>query len=159
MSHPNIAIREAKAEESAVIVSFQLKMALETEGLMLDQTVVANGVKAVFSDPHKGKYYVAVAEKKIVGCMLNTYEWSDWRNATFVWFQSVWVEPDWRGKGVFRAMYEHIKKRVLADENLKGIRLYVFHTNKKAQEVYASLGMEGEMYRMFEWVKSYVSEG
>ncbi|MDP2424052.1 MAG: GNAT family N-acetyltransferase [Bacteroidales bacterium] len=152
MSKP-FYIREAVASESSLIASFQLKMALETENLMLNPIVLQNGVNAVFDDPAKGYYYVAQAGDEVIGCMLTTYEWSDWRNGAFVWLQSLWVEPKWRGKGVFKALYNHVKESVLRNENLKGMRLYVFHTNKQAQKVYGALEMGDESYRMFEWVK------
>ena len=147
-------VREAKSNEADLIINFQISMAKETEDINLEHTIVAAGVQAVFSDPGKGKYYLAEFEGKVIACMLSTYEWSDWRNGTFIWLQSVYVKPGFRGKGVFRSMYEHIKALVSENDNLKGIRLYVFHTNESAQAVYRSLEMEDQHYRMFEWVKS-----
>jgi ribosomal protein S18 acetylase RimI-like enzyme len=146
-------LREAKSSEADLIAGFQIAMAKETEDLSLEPTIVYAGVQAIFNDPGKGKYYLAECEGEIVACMLTTYEWSDWRNGTFIWLQSVYVKPGFRGKGVFRSMYRHIKELVSENENLKGIRLYVFHTNERAQAVYRSLEMEDQQYRMFEWVK------
>jgi len=148
-----ITVREARQGEAELIIGFQVEMARETEDIILAQSVVSEGVNAVFADPNKGKYYLAESEGEIIACMLNTYEWSDWRNGTFIWLQSVYVKPAFRGKGVFRSMYQHIKKLVSEDQKLKGIRLYVFHTNESAQAVYRSLEMEDQHYRMFEWVK------
>lgn len=150
----NFIIREATLKEAGIIVEFQQAMALETESITLDTATVENGVQAVFSDPSKGKYYLAEHEGELIACLLTTWEWSDWRNGTFIWLQSVYVKPDWRGKGVFRQMYAHICKLVKEDAELKGIRLYVFHTNLAAQQVYRSIGMEDNHYRMFEWVKA-----
>lgn len=149
----NINVREAESEEAKIIAEFQQAMALETENITLDTATVENGVQVVFSDPSKGKYYLAEHEGELIACLLTTYEWSDWRNGTFIWLQSVYVKPAWRGKGVFRRMYEHIRQIVSENDGLKGIRLYVFHTNKAAQAVYHSIGMEDKHYRMFEWVK------
>jgi ribosomal protein S18 acetylase RimI-like enzyme len=146
-------VREAKPNEADLIINFQISMAKETEDIHLEHTIVAAGVQAVFNDPTKGTYYLAEAEGEVIACMLTTYEWSDWRNGTFIWLQSVYVKPEFRGKGVFRNMYQHIKELVSANGNLKGIRLYVFHTNMSAQSVYRSLEMEDQHYRMFEWVK------
>lgn len=146
-------VREARPGEAVLIIGFQIEMARETEDMILEQSVVSAGVNAVFSDPNKGKYYIAESGNEILACMLTTYEWSDWRNGTFIWLQSVFVRPEWRGKGVFRSMYGHIKALVSENENLKGIRLYVFHTNENAQAVYRSLKMEDQHYKMFEWVK------
>mgnify|MGYP000240138071 CR=1 FL=1 len=148
-----IAVRETMPQEASLIAGFQKAMAKETENMILDDRIISAGVQAVVSDPTKGCYYVAESAGRVIACMLTTYEWSDWRNGTFIWLQSVYVEPEWRGKGVFRKMYEHIKTKVSDNENLKGIRLYVFHTNKSAQAVYRSLKMEDQHYRMFEWVR------
>jgi len=149
----HIAVREAMPQEASLIAGFQKAMAKETENMILEDSVISAGVQAVVSDPNKGCYYVAESAGRVIACMLTTYEWSDWRNGTFIWLQSVYVDPEWRGKGVFRKMYEHIKTKVSNNENLKGIRLYVFHANKSAQAVYRSLKMEDQHYRMFEWVK------
>lgn len=128
-------------------------MASETEKIVLDLDTVIRGVKAVFDDPSKGRYYVVEIDERPVACMLTTYEWSDWRNGYFLWIQSVWVEPEWRGKGVYKAMYHFLKELVLQHDIFLGLRLYVFHQNKAAQQVYHHLGMETDMFRMFEWIR------
>lgn len=146
-------VRKANSHESDLIAGFQIAMAKETEDVALSEPIVSEGVKAVFKNPGKGQYYVAEINNEVIACMLITTEWSDWRNGTFLWFQSIYVKPEFRGKSVFKQMYNHIRSLVEADKNLKGIRLYVFHTNKKAQAVYKSVGMDDEFYRLFEWVK------
>ncbi len=148
-----IYIREARHDEAALITAFQIDMAKETENIVLQEPVITAGVLEVFNDSTKGMYYVAESGNEVIACMLITQEWSDWRNGKFLWFQSVYVKPAFRGLGVFRAMYAYMKSMVESDRNLRGLRLYVFHTNKNAQAVYRSLGMEGQHYRMFEWVK------
>lgn len=146
-------IREAYPDEAGLIAGLQMAMAKETENLNLSEPTITAGVIAVFEDHKKGQYYVAEMGGEVIACMLITSEWSDWRNGTFLWFQSVYVKPEFRGKGIFRKMYNHIKSMVECDESLKGLRLYVFHTNQNAQAVYRSLDMENQYYRMFEWVK------
>lgn len=152
-SSETVTVRQAQPREAELIAAFQIAMAKETENETLNPSVIKKGVKAVFSDPGKGCYYLAEANGEVIACMLTTYEWSDWRNGTFIWLQSVYVIPEWRGKGVFRRMYDYVKDMVKTSENLKGLRLYVFHTNQKAQGVYHAIGMEDKNYRMFEWIK------
>jgi len=148
-----ILIRKAKLTDSHQIVSFQVQMALETENLVLEKRIVEIGVEAVFQDKTKGTYYVAEIEGKVVGSLLTTYEWSDWRNGRVLWIQSVFVEADQRGKGVYRKLYEYVKERVqLDDTDFRGIRLYVDKTNTAAQKVYEKLGMENHHYEMYEWM-------
>lgn len=146
-------IREATPTDTPSLLDFQLKMALETENIQLEISTLSQGVSRLFKDPSKGKYYVAVEAEEIVGCLLTTYEWSDWRCGTILWIQSVYVAANWRGKGVFKKLYEHIQSLINQDPNLKGIRLYVDKSNRRAQEVYSNLKMNGAHYTVFEWMK------
>lgn len=146
-------IREAGGEEYNAIVEFQLAMASETEEITLDRATVENGVKAVLADNNKGRYYVAEIEGRIVGSLLTTYEWSDWRNGTVLWIQSVYVLPDFRRRGVYRNLYSHLKKLVTESNQLNGIRLYADKSNKVAHKTYRKLGMVDDHYITFEWLK------
>ncbi|NPA68911.1 MAG: GNAT family N-acetyltransferase [Chlorobi bacterium] len=142
--------REAKQEEYKVIAGFQNKTALETEHLKLDAETVLKGVKAVFSDNTKGKYYVVEDDGKVVSSLLTTYEWSDWRNKYVIWIQSVYVLPEYRRKGVFNLMYSEIKNIAENNPKYSGIRLYVDKTNINARKVYEKIGMSGNHYDLFE---------
>lgn len=148
-----ISIRKALPEDASTIVDFQIKMAKETENLVLEAEKLMPGALAVFDDASKGTYYVAVKGDEVIGCLLTTYEWSEWRNGTVLWIQSVYILEEYRGQKVFRKMYEHIQQIVEQNDAYKGIRLYVEKDNTRAQKVYAALGMDGEHYRMFEWIK------
>lgn len=148
-----ISIREATLSDISAITGFQIKMAMETESLVLDHNIVSKGVAAVFADNKLGKYYVAVSNKEVCASLLITPEWSDWRNSHVLWIQSVYVIPEFREKGVFKKMFEHLKDMVLRSENISGLRLYVDKSNKKARHVYWTLGMDGEHYELFEWMK------
>jgi GNAT superfamily N-acetyltransferase len=146
-------IRPARPEDAATLVDFQLRMARETEGLELDLPTLTRGVQAVLDDPSRGQYWIAEAEGRVVGSLMTTYEWSDWRNGTVLWIQSVYVPPELRGSGIYRRLYEHLRERVLATPGLMGIRLYVDRRNTAAQSVYERLGMSCEHYATFEWLK------
>ncbi|HEV7506053.1 MAG TPA: GNAT family N-acetyltransferase [Thermoanaerobaculia bacterium] len=151
-----VRIRPGGTGDAAAIVDFQLRMARETEDLELDRDTVVRGVAAVFADPTKGSYWVAERQDRpgeVVGSLLTTFEWSDWRDGTVLWIQSVYVVPEERGRGVYRALYEHLKRRAEDDPALMGIRLYVDRRNAAAQGVYERLGMSREHYEMFEWLK------
>ena len=146
-------IRKANPSEIDSIVTFQQKMAMETESLELDTAILTKGVQAVFDDSSKGIYYVAIEDEKTIASLLITYEWSDWRNGQVYWIQSVYVLPEHRGKGVYKQMYLHLKEEVEKSPNIRGLRLYVEKDNQIAQKVYSKLGMDGEHYKMFEWMK------
>ncbi len=145
-------IRKAIIEDASVIIDFQKKMAWETEGMTLKPEIINNGVNGVFDNPSRGQYWVAEDNGQIVASLLITYEWSDWRNSDVWWFQSVYVLPEWRRKGIFRSMYDKI--RLEADNNgIAGLRLYVETNNSAAQKTYEALGMQSQHYRMYEWLK------
>ena len=150
-----VQIRKAKPEEAIKIVDFQLKMALETEQIILDETTLNEGVKKVFLHPEKGEYYVALVNNTIVASLLITFEWSDWRNRTIYWIQSVYVDKAHRRQGIYATMYAYIKELAKNDPAVGGIRLYVDKTNTSAQKTYSSLGMNGEHYQVFEWMKVF----
>lgn len=146
-------IRQAIESDAPSIVEFQLAMAWETETLRLDEPTVVKGVAAVFADSSKGVYYVAETDGHVVGSLLTTFEWSDWRNGTVLWIQSVYVRPEYRKRSIFSKLYKHIQKMVVENQNLRGIRLYADKTNTSAHGVYEHLGMTAEHYQMYEWMK------
>lgn len=143
-------IRIAKYEDADSLIEFNQAMAMETEGKRLAAETLRSGVEAVFGDERRGFYAVAESEGAIVGGLMVTFEWSDWRNAWFWWIQSVYVTPEVRGQGVYRKLYEFVLKK--ADENgdVCGFRLYVETENINAQKVYQKLGMGKSHYLMFE---------
>ncbi len=146
-------IRIADRKDIYSILKFQLEMAKETEGVELEYYVVEKGINAVLTDSSKGKYYVAESNGNVVGSLLTTYEWSDWRNGTVLWIQSVYIEPQYRRKGIYSMLYEHVKNYVIKNPDLKGIRLYADKSNETAQKVYRKLGMSPDHYITFEWLK------
>jgi GNAT superfamily N-acetyltransferase len=149
----DLRFRQATPGDAQSIIEFQLAMARETEGLELDHAVLARGVAAVFRDASLGLYFVAEADGAVAGSLMITYEWSDWRNGTVWWIQSVYVVPSLRGRGIYAGLYKHVKQQVEGDPAIRGIRLYVDGRNAIAQQVYTRLGMDGEHYRVFEWMK------
>jgi len=146
----NIHIRQAAIADAGTIADFNASMARETENLELDRTRLHKGVQALLADPTKGYYYVAVADGVVVGQLMITYEWSDWRNATFWWIQSVYVRPDYRHLGIFRSLYSHVESIARAGGGVCGLRLYVEHSNTRAQRTYEALGMKPSHYLMMD---------
>jgi GNAT superfamily N-acetyltransferase len=149
-------VRPAEPSDAPTIIDFQLRMARETEGLELDPDRVRRGVTAVFADPAKGRYWVAEGapgSPGIVASLLVIPEWSDWRAATVLWIHSVYVEPAWRRRGLFRRMYARLREEVDARPELAGLRLYVAQGNEGAQRVYEAAGMTRDHYHLYEWLK------
>lgn len=151
--HPDtvtITMGEAEQEINEAIASFNVAMAFETEALELDAERVRKGVASVLGNPDLGFYLIARITGKPVGCLMVTYEWSDWRNGMFWWIQSVYVTPEHRGRGIYRQLYNEVVRRALDNAQVCGVRLYVEHDNHVAQEVYRALGMSNRGYLVFE---------
>ncbi len=146
---PSITIRAARSADAPVIVANNLSMAWETEALRLDEQVLTDGVTRVLEEDVGARYWLACDADTVVGQLMITTEWSDWRNAWVWWIQSVYTSPEGRGRGVYRALYEHVRDHA-QEQHVAGIRLYVDTRNTTAQAVYTKLGMEGEHYRVFE---------
>ena len=143
-------IRPATRDDAETIARFNVLMARETEHLELDPGRVLDGVRAVFDEPGRGWYLVAESENRVVGQLMVTYEWSDWRNGVFWWIQSVYVAPEARGQGVYKALYADLLRRAGADGGVCGLRLYVEKENGRAQGVYARSGMRRTAYDLYE---------
>lgn len=143
-------LRPAHVGDLDTIVAFNTRMAEETEGLRLDPTLIVPGVRAMIEDPAKGRYFVAERDGQIIGQIGVTSEWSDWRNGHFWWIQSVYVLPEARRGGVFRALYEHVRAEAKRQAGLIGLRLYVEEHNTGAQKTYERLGMGLTAYRLME---------
>jgi GNAT superfamily N-acetyltransferase len=146
----NLTIRRAIPADTAVLVEFNTAIAWETEHKRLDPKILTAGVEAVFADPTRGFYTVAERDGQVVGQMMVTFEWSDWRNGWFWWIQSVYVREDARRGGVFRALYHAIAEQAAADRNVIGLRLYFETDNTRAQSTYRALGMTDTTYGMME---------
>ena len=148
--------REGTFSDIETIVKFQKEMAIETENKTLLESSIKLGVTEVMRDKQKGTYLIGEYEGDVIGSLLITYEWSDWRNGWFWWIQSVYVKKRWRRKGVYSHLYEEVKKLSFSAGNVCGIRLYVEKENKIAQSVYKNLGMYNTKYLLYE---TELSEG
>ena len=143
-------VRLAKRNDVDVIADFNISMAMETEDKELDRDVVRKGVRGLFDRGDYGFYVVAEIDEVVVGSLMITYEWSDWRAGLFWWIQSVYVRPEYRQKGVFREMYGFLKKTAERERGVCGFRLYVEKSNTAAQSTYERLGLGEIYYRVYE---------
>jgi len=151
-----INIRLAQPTDTEALIAFNQAMARETEGKHLDTKILSDGVRAVFADEKKGFYVVAESAPDndeigaIVGGLMITFEWSDWRNAWFWWIQSVYILPETRGRHIYSRLYDFVKEKAAAQGNVCGFRLYVETENSHAQAVYEKVGMKASHYLMYE---------
>lgn len=145
------SIREAIADDRDWLADCAIAMALETEHKQLDPGTVRAGVAVGIADPAKARYFIAMdTNGSVIGTLMLTREWSDWRNGDWWWIQSVYVPPAHRRRGVFAALYRHAEALARATPGVIGLRLYVERDNAAAQRTYSALGMDDAGYRIFE---------
>ncbi|HEX5011576.1 MAG TPA: GNAT family N-acetyltransferase [Planctomycetota bacterium] len=145
-----VTVRPATRADLDQLIAFNASMAQETEGKRLDPARLQPGVAAVLADTGRGRYLVAELGGRVAGALLLTREWSDWRNGWFWWIQSVYVVPEARGRGVYRALHESVLAEARADTQVCGVRLYVDQDNRAAQATYAAVGMRRTHYLFYE---------
>jgi ribosomal protein S18 acetylase RimI-like enzyme len=146
-----LGVRQATPADLAVVVEFNRLLALESERRALDPAALGAGVRATLADAQAwGRYFLAEEEGAVLGQLGVTYEWSDWRNGWVWWLQGVYVRPEARRRGVFRALYEHACRAARASPDVVGLRLYVDEDNRAAQRTYERLGMARTGYLIFE---------
>ncbi|HEV2394378.1 MAG TPA: GNAT family N-acetyltransferase [Verrucomicrobiae bacterium] len=136
--------------DAPVLAEFNIRLAHETENMRLDPTTVALGIAALLRDAAKGVYYVAEVNGAVVGQVMITYEWSDWRNGNLWWLQSVYVQKEFRGRGVFRALFGHLTTLARGQGEVRALRLYMHSENERARRSYEALGMRRTAYEVFE---------
>ncbi|MBM3277609.1 MAG: GNAT family N-acetyltransferase [Candidatus Handelsmanbacteria bacterium] len=146
----DLVIRPAHMGDIKPLVEFNQALARETEDRELSAQTLRSGVLGLLARPQYGFYLVAQKGNTVVGGLLITFEWSDWRDGVYWWVQSVYVRPQYRGQGVYRALYAAVKTRVAARPEVRGCRLYVEKDNLRAQAVYEKLGMKATGYQVYE---------
>jgi len=147
---PAVTVRPATLADLDVLVRFSAAMARETEGRALELKRLRKGVRAVLASERHGRYLVAESGAAVVGQLLLTSEWSDWRNGVFWWIQSVYVEPSARRRGVYQTLHQHVVRDARERGDVCGVRLYVEKDNRRARTAYTSLGMTATAYRIYE---------
>lgn len=146
-------VRLATPQDAPVLIEFNAAMALETEQKELLPEVIGAGVRSLLGNPAAGFYVLAEKDDRVLGALMITKEWSDWRNGTFWWIQSVYVRPELRRQGVYKLLYRHVQDLAADDPAVCGFRLYVEHENARAQATYRALGMKQTRYLVFEELK------
>ena len=149
----DLKIRRGNSGDAPALVAFNSAMALETEGKRLLPHVIRAGVRALLRRPDSGFYLVAEVDGGVIGTLMVTREWSDWRNGDFWWIQSVYIQPAFRRRGVYRRLYRHLQADAAKKRAVCGFRLYVERHNRRAQATYRANGMERTHYLVYEQLK------
>jgi GNAT superfamily N-acetyltransferase len=150
MDAPTLLVRAATPADAEAIAAFNAAIARESEHRELDPARLRAGVQQALADPARARYFLACLGERIIGQLMLTVEWSDWRNGWFWWIQSVYVDREQRGRGVYAALHRHVRQLARAGRDVIGLRLYVERGNARARRVYDRLGMHPTSYLVYE---------
>src|SRR4249919_517163 len=145
-----IRIRPAMQADVSLMARWAEAMAMETEDKPLDPDTVLRGIQLALADPLRGRYFIAEIGGEPAGTLMLPTEWSDWRCGWWWWIQSVFVETQFRRRGVYRALHAYVLALAQADPQVRGLRLYVERENANARRTYEFLGMVDAGYSMYE---------
>lgn len=149
-SNLSIRVRDAVPDDWPVIAEFNCRLARETEDKRLDRATIERGVKLALAKPEYCRYFIAEVDHHVAGQTMITYEWTDWRAGVLWWIQSVYVAAEYRRQGVFRALFEHIRRQAQASPDVRGLRLYVEEHNTTAQATYRQMGLGPSGHLLYE---------
>jgi len=144
-----IKFRSAQISDAEIIAKNNLILAEESEKCKINYDTTLKGIKSIINDDSKGFFIIAEENNKIIGHLIITYEWSDWYNKNTWWLQSVFVDKNYRKKGVFTKMFEHVKNQA-SDQNVDTIKLYVHNENINAIEAYEKIKMKNKPYKFYQ---------
>ena len=145
----DIFVREAEQSDVSTLIEYNLSLADETESTSLDKNILRLGIEKAL-ELNDCRYLVAELDNKIVGQTMLTPEWSDWRNGVIWWMQSVYVNPDYRKRGVFQSILKYIENLAEKTLEVKALRLYVMDDNQIARRAYQNLGIKNSNYLVYE---------
>ncbi|MCA9037762.1 MAG: GNAT family N-acetyltransferase [Planctomycetaceae bacterium] len=149
-----LILRRAAENDAETIARFNCQLCEETEHRSLDPATVLRGVVRGLQKNEDVQYWVAEssapAGQEVVGQLMITREWSDWRDGWMMWLQSVYVAAPFRGQGIFRQLLSHAIGEMQRSPDIVGLRLYVEAENSRAMEVYQRLKFQDAGYRVME---------
>ncbi len=146
----NFTVRQGIESDSETLIEFNRAMARETEDRELPLNLIKPGVESFLKHREYGFYVIAEKDSEIVGSLMITFEWSDWRNGLFWWIQSVYVKPEFRRQGVYSSMHNYVRELAKEKGNIVGLRLYAERNNETAHKTYESNNMHKTIYIMYE---------
>ena len=141
-------IRKATPADLEKLVSFATEEAREAEGVTKDINRVRQGIRTALEDESIAIYWVL--EKKdtgIVGNVSVVTEWSDWNAGYYWWIQSMYILPEFRGKGLMERLVQALKDEARQEGALE-LRLYVHKNNAQAITAYQRAGFFNSDYRI-----------
>lgn len=156
MSQKKFTLRRAEEKDLDILVDFNNRIALESEGHPLDLAVLRNSMKHILEDERKGIYWLACDGEKVIGQMMYVFEWSTWQDKNYMWLTDLYVLPEYRKQGVFKLLNQHLLDFYQKSPDIIGVRFYVAKTNTAVVPLYRRIGWKESKYNLWEVTKNDV---
>ncbi len=141
-------VRSAELNDLEKLVEFTAAEAREAEGDTKNMKTLADGIKAALEDRSIAMYWVLVNEdNQPVGIASALKEWSDWNAGYYWWIQSMYIRPNYRGKGYLDLLLDAIQLEMKKQNGLE-LRLYVHENNQAAIRAYEKANFVFSKYRI-----------
>jgi GNAT superfamily N-acetyltransferase len=135
----SLVIRAAEPGEEALVLSFIAKLA---EYEKLSHEVVATPAdlaEALFGATPRCACDLAFWDGKPAGFALWFYNFSTFAGKAGIYLEDLFVEPEFRGTGIGKALLKHLAQRCIA-EGLPRLQWWVLDWNAPSIDFYCSLG-------------------
>jgi GNAT superfamily N-acetyltransferase len=153
-----LKLRKAITKDIPLVLSFIRELA--------EYERAPNAVACTEQDLHRDgfgpspKFHVIIAESngEPAGMAFFFYNYSTWQGRPGIFIEDLFVRPQFRGKGVGRALMAHLAKTAIA-EQCYGVRWEVLDWNKPAIDLYQHLGSKfREGWRIMQLMGRELSE-
>ncbi|MCP1625975.1 GNAT family N-acetyltransferase [Pseudomonas nitroreducens] len=140
------SVRPATVSDLEKLVQFTIAEAVDAEGSEIGANV-REGVLTALEDNSYATYWVLETAGVVIGNVSVVKEWSDWNAGHYWWIQSMFIEPDHRGKGLIKLLLDTVQQEATQAKALE-LRLYVHKENSAAISAYLKNGFGPSDYQI-----------
>lgn len=138
---PAVIIRQAGTADVSLILSFIRKLA-DYEMLSHEATVTEQVLRqSLFGAQPRAYVLFAVVDGKEVGFALYFYNFSTFLGRSGLYIEDVFVDAEYRGKGIGKAIYKHLAQKAVA-EGCGRMEWWVLNWNSPSIAFYDKIGAE-----------------
>lgn len=135
----NFSIRTAVADDAALVLKFIRDLANYEKLLHEVDATEADIAQSLSGSNPRVFCEIAEWDGKPAGFALWFYSYSTFRGRHGIWLEDLFVDPDFRGKGIGKALIKHLARRC-AVEDLPRLAWSVLDWNTPSIDFYKSIG-------------------
>jgi len=144
----DLKVRRARLSDLEKLVFFAFEEAKEAERVEKAPETLRIGIETALNNENIALYWVLVDENdEPVGNISALREWSNLNAGFYWWIQSLYILPEYRGKGYVSQLFDAVKAEARAQGGLD-LRLCVHEDNKRAIKAYYKSGFSESKYKI-----------